>query len=116
MDPYKKTRAYLKIDDLLQSQAPDLPLPQDELRQLFIVVDQDQMSRFDQGPSRLKSLLGKLSRPATGYYQKSYVADLRKSHNAFLAAPSSNPQFSGASPYTALKNHLEKSKENVDSI
>lgn len=74
-DTYVKTRAYLKIDDLLQNPAPELPLPQDELRHLVTMSAQPAVAT---GPSKLKSLLAKLSRSANGHYQKS------KSKFAFL--------------------------------
>lgn len=115
-DKYIKVRAFLKIEDLLQNAAPELPLPQDDLGNLFTVSEQDEMAEINKGPSKLKSLLAKLSKHATGYYQKSYVADLRKSHNALLANSSANLQFTSASPYTTLKNHLARSRENVDSL
>ncbi|KAH7346369.1 hypothetical protein BKA65DRAFT_537048 [Rhexocercosporidium sp. MPI-PUGE-AT-0058] len=115
-DNYEKVRAFLKIDDLLQNAAPELPLPLDDLHNLFSVSEQDEMAEIDEGRSKLKSLLAKLSKSATGHYQKSYVTDLRKSHNALLANTSANPQFTSSSPYTDFKTHLEWSRENVDSL
>jgi hypothetical protein len=111
---YKNTRAYLKIDDLLQNPAPELPLPQDELEDLVTTNDHPEV--VDIGPSKLKSLLTKLSKSANGHYQKMYIKDLQKSHNAFLANTSASPQLTSGSPYTVLKKHLEQSKENVESL
>jgi hypothetical protein len=113
-DTYKKVRAYLKIDDLLQNPAPELPLPQDELEDL--VTTNDQRAVVDIEPSKLKSLLTKLSKSANGHYQKMYIKDLQKSHNAFLANMSASPQLTSSSPYAVLKKHLEQSRENVESL
>jgi hypothetical protein len=41
-DTYKKACAYLKIDNLLQNPAPELPLPQDELEDLVTTNDYQQ--------------------------------------------------------------------------
>ncbi|KAE9375857.1 hypothetical protein N431DRAFT_556187 [Stipitochalara longipes BDJ] len=112
-DTYKKTRAYVKIEDLLQNPAPELPLPQDELEDLVTTSDQ---SAVDAGPSKLKSLLTKLSKSASGHYQKMYIKDLQKSHNAFLANTSARPQLTSGSPYALLKKHLQQCRDNVDSL
>jgi hypothetical protein len=58
----------------------------------------------------------KLSKSANGHYQKMYIKDLQKSHNAFLANTSASPQLTSGSPYAVLKNHLEQSRENVKSL
>jgi hypothetical protein len=113
-DTYQKVRTYLKIDDLLQNPAPELPLPQDELEDL--VTTNDHPAVVDIGPSKLKSLLTKLSKSANGHYQKMYIKDLQKSHNAFLANTSAGPQLTSDSPYAVLKKHLEQSRENVKSL
>ncbi|KAF8859302.1 hypothetical protein BDZ45DRAFT_689400 [Acephala macrosclerotiorum] len=112
-DTYKKARAYLKIDDLLQNPAPELPLPQNELEDLVTTNDQPAV---DTGPSKLKSLLTKLSKPAVGHYQKMYIGDLRKSYNAFLTNTSASPQLTSGSPYAVLMKHLEQCRENVESL
>ncbi|CZR56441.1 uncharacterized protein PAC_06329 [Phialocephala subalpina] len=112
-DTYKEACAYLKIDDLLQNPAPELPLPQDELEDLMTASDQPAV---DTGPSKLKSLLTKLSKSANGHYQKMYIKDLHKSHNAFLANTSARPQLRSGSPYAVLKRHLEQCRENVESL
>jgi hypothetical protein len=112
-DTYKKVCAYLKIDNLLQNPAPELPLSQDELEDLVTTNDQPAV---DRGPSKLKSLLTKLSKSAKGHYQKMYIKDLQKSHNAFLANTSASPQLTSGSPYTVLKKHLEQCRENVESL
>lgn len=111
---YQNTRSYLAIEDLLQNPAPELQLPQDELEHLVITADQ---LATDAGTSKLKYLLTKLSRSATGHYQKMYVKDLQKSHNAFLANTTANAQLiPGSSPYATLKKHLEQCRQNVDSL
>ncbi|PVH87759.1 hypothetical protein DL98DRAFT_544883 [Cadophora sp. DSE1049] len=115
-DVYQTKRAYFRIDDLLQIPAPDLPVPKDNLEDFIRVTDQVQLGEADKGPSKLKSLLSKLSRSATGFYQVSYVKDLRKSHNAFLATPSAKHEFTAASPYEELKHHLEQCQEHADSL
>ncbi|TVY17756.1 hypothetical protein LARI1_G004515 [Lachnellula arida] len=111
-DTYTKARAYLKIDDLLQNPAPELPHPQNGFPDLVFTNDQPE---GELGPSKLKSLLTKLSRSAKGHYQKMYIKDLQKSHNAFLADSSSSAQLTSAPPYSVLKKHLEICRENVDS-
>ncbi|TVY45523.1 hypothetical protein LOCC1_G005368 [Lachnellula occidentalis] len=112
-DIYQKARAYLKIDDLLQNPAPELPLPHDDLPDLVITNDQPE---GELGPSKLKSLLTKLSKSAKGHYQKSYIKDLQKSHNAFLANSSASAQLTLDPPYTVLKTHLKECRENVESL
>ncbi|KAE8440618.1 hypothetical protein EG329_007020 [Mollisiaceae sp. DMI_Dod_QoI] len=112
-DTYKNRRVYLKIGDLLQHPAPELPLPQDELEDLVMTNDQPAV---DTGPSKLKSLLTKLSKSANGHYQKMYIKDLQKSHNALLANMSASPQLTSGSPYATLKKHLERCREDVESF
>ncbi|KAL2069540.1 hypothetical protein VTL71DRAFT_14219 [Oculimacula yallundae] len=115
-DKYKPLRAYLKFDDLLKNTAPKLSLPKDDLGILFNMENQGDMVEADEGRSRLKALMAKLSRSATGIYQKDYVSDLRKSHNALLANSPPRPKLTTASPYATLKNHLVQSTANVDQL
>ncbi|KAK0121151.1 hypothetical protein ONS96_011330 [Cadophora gregata f. sp. sojae] len=115
-DVYQAKRAYLRMDDLLQNPAPQLPLPQDDLEDFFKVTDQIQLGEAEKGPSKLKSLLTKLSRTATGYYQNSYVKDMRNSHNAFLATSSTKHELTTASPYAELKHHLEQCQDDAGTL
>ncbi|CZS94753.1 uncharacterized protein RAG0_04618 [Rhynchosporium agropyri] len=113
---YVRLRAYFKIRDLLKNPAPQLPLPQQALGDLFTVANEDEVAGGREGHSKLKSLLGKLSRSATGNYQKNYVADLRKSYAALLTSSFVRHSFTAASPYTILKDHLKQATENVDGL
>lgn len=77
------SRAYLRIDDLLQNSTPNLLLPEDELDDLVTISDQPTV---DIGPSKLKSLLTRLSKSANGHYQKNYTKDLQHSYHSFLTS------------------------------
>ncbi|KUJ20152.1 uncharacterized protein LY89DRAFT_716588 [Mollisia scopiformis] len=113
-DTYKNVRAYLMIDDLLQNPAPDLPLSQDELEEQFVTM-RDQPA-VESGSSKLKSLLNKLSKSANGHYQRMYVKDLQKSHNAFLANTSAKPQLMSGVPYSELTTPLDQCKKIVETL
>jgi len=113
VDTYKVPRAYVKIADLLPALPPEFPLPQDDLEGLVTTNGQPEV---DTGPSKLKSLLAKLSRSAQGHYQKLYIKDLQKSHNAFLANTPPSLRLASATPHAFLKRHLEQCRENVDSM
>ncbi|TVY37088.1 hypothetical protein LSUB1_G005891 [Lachnellula subtilissima] len=84
--------------------SPELPLPQDDLPDLVVTNDQPE---GELGPSKLKSLLTKLSKSAKGHYQKLYIKDLQNSHNAFLANSSASSQLTSDPPCAVLKNHLK---------
>jgi hypothetical protein len=111
-ETYQPVRAYFNMADLFQNPAPELPLPQDELKDLVTTNDQPEV---DKGPSKLKSLLTKLSKSAKGHYEKAYTKDLQKSQNAFVANTAACPRLT-SSPYALLKKHLEQCKGNVDSM
>jgi hypothetical protein len=68
------------------------------------------------GPSKLKSLLVKLSRSAEGHYQDMYIKDLRKSHTALLANTSAGHQLKPGNLNAVFKNHLEQCRANVESL
>jgi hypothetical protein len=116
VDNYTKKRAYRTIDDLVQNPAPTLTLPQDELQSLEGLVNENDEPAVDTGPSKLKSLLAKLSRSAVGHYQKMYIKDLQKSHNAFLANTSAGSRLAPGTPYAVFENHLAQCREKVESL
>lgn len=82
-ETYKMSRAYLRIDDLLQNSTPNLLLPEDELDDLVTISDQPTV---DIGPSKLKSLLTRLSKSTNGHYQKNYTKDLQHSYHSFITS------------------------------
>jgi len=115
-DNYANKRAYRTIDDLVQNPAPIFNLPQDELQDLGGLVSDNEQPEIDTGPSKLKSLLARLSRSANGHYQRMYIKDLQRSHNAFLATKSASPQLTPGIAYTVFANHLVQCKEKVESM
>lgn len=113
VDNYRRNRAYLKIDDLLQNTPPEPVAPQESLEHLVTIGAQPVV---DSAPSKLKSLLAKLSRSADGYYQKSYVKDLQKSHSALLKLTADTPSLRSQGLGRLLQTHLEACTGNVEFL
>ncbi|CAG8959752.1 hypothetical protein HYFRA_00001658 [Hymenoscyphus fraxineus] len=112
-DLYQRAPSYLKIDDLLKNPAPQFGLHPDQ--KFDSLVAENDQALVDAESSKLKSLLTRLSRSATGHYQQMYIRDLRRSYNALLTNSPPSHQLRG-SPQAFLKEHLIRCRGEVNSL